>query len=168
MKILSKIYRAITKCSEPIPVICLAFLVILTFGNVVLRYCFNAPLPWAEEMEALLYTFMVFFGLSITHRVGSTVGVDILTTHFSPRVRRIVAFLSTCLTLVLWISVTYLGAILAMKTTNSYTSYLLIPYHYIYWFVPISGFLDIVQLVHKLYLICSGRDYSKKSVNDPY
>ena len=166
MKFLSKLYKGITKITEPIPSVFLAILVAITFANVVLRYCFNAPLPWAEEVEALLYTFIVFFGLSITHRLGSAVSVDIITTHFSAKLRRVVALVSTTLTLFLWVVVTYLGAKLALRTQNSYTSYLLIPYRYIYWFIPISGALDIIQLTHRLYLICSGKDFGKKSVTD--
>ncbi|WP_437125406.1 TRAP transporter small permease subunit, partial [Geobacillus thermoleovorans] len=40
----------------------LAFMCILVFGNVVLRYGFNSGITWSEEMSRFLFIWMSFFG----------------------------------------------------------------------------------------------------------
>lgn len=157
--ILKKIYNVLDKICEPIACLCLALVIILTFCNAVMRYTLDAPIGWTEEISALLYTFMVFFGLSGTHKRNSSVGVDIVVSLLPPKGRRVMDTISVTLTLLLWIVLVYLGCQLAYSTKSSYTSYLRIPYHYIYWFFPISGFFCVVQLLHRLVEIFSGTAY---------
>ena len=154
-----KIYNVLDKICEPIACFCLAFVVVLTFVNAVMRYAFDAPLGWIEEVSALLYTFMVYFGLSGTHKKNSAVGVDIVVSLLPPKGRRVMDTISVILTLVMWVVLVYLGCRLAYSTRASFTSYLRIPYHYIYWFFPVSGFFCIVQLLHRLVEIFNGDAY---------
>ena len=154
-----KIYNVLDRICEPISCICLAGVIIITFINVILRYIFSAPLGYIEEVSALLYTFLVFFELSVTHKRNSAVGVDIVVAHLPEKARRVMDSISTILTLAVWILLVILGVKLAVSTTTTYTNYLRIPYHYIYWFFPISGFVCVVQLIRRLVLIVMGKDY---------
>lgn len=162
VKCIKKIYSVLDKICEPIACFCLAFVIILTFGNALLRYVFSKPLGWAEEMSTLAYTFMVFFGLSGTLKTGSAVGVDIVVSLLPQKTRRVIDVFSTILSLVLWIVLVYLGAKLALQTKATATPYLRIPYKYIYWFVPVSGFFCVVQLIYRLISLINGTAYQKK------
>ena len=157
--VLKKIYNVLDKICEPIACLCLAVVIVITFVNAILRYAFDSPLGWIEEISVLLYTFMVFFGLSVTHKKNSAVGVDIIVSLLPPKGRRVMDTISVVLTLAIWGVLVVLGCRLAYSTKSSYTSYLRIPYHYIYWFFPISGFFCIVQLIHRLTEIFSGKAY---------
>lgn len=157
--VFKKIYHVLNKICEPIACLCLALVIILTFVNALMRYLFDAPIGWAEEISVLLYTFLVFFGLSGTHKRNSAVGVDIIVSLLPPKGRKVMDTISVVLTLLMWIVLVYLGCQLAYSTKSSYTSYLRIPYHYIYWFFPISGFFCIVQLIHRLVEIFTGAAY---------
>lgn len=161
-KCCKSVYAVLDKICEPIAVFCLGAVVVLTFGNAVLRYVFSAPLGWAEEISALLYTFMVFFGLSGTHKTGSAVGVDIIVSLLPQKGRKVFDIFSTTLTMILWVVMIILGAKLALITKSSATPYLLIPYHIIYWFIPISGFFNVVQLIYRLTTILNNTAYIKK------
>lgn len=159
VKCIKKIYGVLDKICEPIACLCLFCVIVLTFVNAVLRYAFSVPLGWAEEISTLLYTFMVFFGLSGTLKNGTAVGVDIVVSLLPKKARRVVDVFSTVLSLCLWIVLVYLGARLALQTKATATPYLLIPYRYIYWFVPVSGFFCVVQLIYRLIHVLDGSAY---------
>ena len=162
MTVLKKIYNVLDKICEPISCACLAGVIIITFVNVILRYCFSSPLGFIEEISVLLYTFLVFFELSVTHKRNSAVSVDIVVALMPEKFRRVMDTVSTILTLAVWVVLVYLGVKLAYGITTTYTSYLRIPYHYIYWFFPLSGFFCIIQLIRRLVLIFTGQEYVEK------
>lgn len=162
MTIIKKIYSVLDKICEPIAIICLVGVILLTFVNAVLRYVFAMPIGWAEEVSILMYTFMVFFGLSGTLKTGSAVGVDIVVSLMPQKARKAIDIASTIFSIALWVALVYLGARLALQTKGTATPYLQIPYKYIYWYVPISGFFCVVQLIYRLTQILNGQAYIKK------
>lgn len=159
VKCIKRVYGVLDKICEPIACVCLFFVIVLTFVNAVLRYVFSVPIGWAEEISTLLYTFMVFFGLSGTLKDGSAVGVDIVVSLLPKKARKVIDVISTLLSLCLWVVLVYLGARLALQTRATATPYLQIPYRYIYWFVPVSGFFCVVQLIYRLIHILDNSAY---------
>ena len=58
--------------------LCLATMVVLVFGNVVLRYGFNMGITASEEISRLLFVWMSFLGAIVALREHGHLGVDIL------------------------------------------------------------------------------------------
>lgn len=80
--------------------LCLALMVLLVLGNVVLRYVFNTGLTLSEELSRWLFVYLVFLGSIVALRERAHLGVDSLVTRLSPRGRR--ACLIASLLLMLW------------------------------------------------------------------
>jgi len=57
----------------------LGFMVILVFGNVVLRYGFNSGIMFSEEVSRFLFVWMVFLGSVLMLRDNGHLGVHTLT-----------------------------------------------------------------------------------------
>jgi TRAP-type C4-dicarboxylate transport system permease small subunit len=56
----------------------LVFLIIaLTFFQVLLRYVFNSPVAWIEEISRYLFVWIVFLGSAVAFRSGTHIKVDI-------------------------------------------------------------------------------------------
>lgn len=70
---------------------CLAAMLVLVFGNVVLRYAFNTGIPVSDELSRLLFVWMVFLGAAVTLFEQAHLGVDTLVRRLS-RKGRIVCF----------------------------------------------------------------------------
>jgi TRAP-type C4-dicarboxylate transport system permease small subunit len=70
---------------------CLAVMVILVFGNVVLRYAFNTGISVSDELSRLLFVWMVFLGAAVTLCEQAHLGVDTLVRRLS-RTGRIACF----------------------------------------------------------------------------
>jgi TRAP-type C4-dicarboxylate transport system permease small subunit len=77
----------------------LATMVVLVFGNVVLRYVFNSGIAISEEMSRWLFVWMVFLGAIVGLREHAHLGVDSFVKLLSPMGRKICYALSHVLML---------------------------------------------------------------------
>jgi TRAP-type C4-dicarboxylate transport system permease small subunit len=57
---------------------CLAVMVVLVFGNVVLRYAFNTGITLSEEISRWLFVYLTFLGAIVAMRDHGHLGVDTL------------------------------------------------------------------------------------------
>lgn len=64
--------------------ICTLVIAILISADVLLRYFFNSPLLFVDEVASFLLVLVIFGGLAYTFLSGGHVRVDLLTTHLRP------------------------------------------------------------------------------------
>jgi len=62
-------------------VFCLATMVVLVFGNVVLRYGFNQGITVSEELSRWAFVWLTFLGGIVVLRERGHMGVDLLVNH---------------------------------------------------------------------------------------
>ena len=62
-------------------VLFLAALVVLVFGNVVLRYAFNSGITVSEELSRWLFVWMTFLGALVALRTHHHLGTDSLVSR---------------------------------------------------------------------------------------
>jgi len=55
---------------------CLAVMVVLVFGNVVLRYAFNSGITISEELSRWLFVWLTFVGAVVALRDHAHLGMD--------------------------------------------------------------------------------------------
>lgn len=80
-------------------VLSLAGMVVLVFGNVVLRYAFNSGITMAEEVSRLLFVYSTFLGATIAMRERLHLGVDSLTRRLPASGKRLCLVVSLALIL---------------------------------------------------------------------
>jgi TRAP-type C4-dicarboxylate transport system permease small subunit len=82
----------------------LAVMVVLIFGNVVLRYAFNSGIAWAEEVSRLMFVWLIFLGAILALRQHAHLGVELLQARLPRAARRACAVVSHLLMLYgLWL-----------------------------------------------------------------
>jgi TRAP-type transport system small permease protein len=72
-------------------VACLALMVLMVFGNVVLRYGFNSGITASEELSRWLFVWMTFLGAIVAVRKHAHLGTDALVSRL-PLVGKKVCF----------------------------------------------------------------------------
>lgn len=80
-------------------VIALALMVILVFGNVVLRYGFNLGITISEELSRMLFVWLAFVSAIVGLRERAHLGVDSIVNKLPPAGRRACLILSHVLML---------------------------------------------------------------------
>ena len=74
--------------------LCLAVMVVLVFGNVVLRYAFNSGIATSEELSRWLLVWLTFLGAIVALREHAHLGVDALVRALPP-LGRLVCFVAS-------------------------------------------------------------------------
>ena len=82
-----------------VTVLCLALMVILVFGNVVLRYGFNTGITVSEELSRWLFVYVTFLGAIVAMREHAHLGVDSLVKRLPPIGKKICLVISQLLML---------------------------------------------------------------------
>ena len=77
----------------------LAVMVVLVFGNVVLRYAFNSGWTVSEELSRWLFVWVTFLGAVVALRENAHLGTDFLVGRVGPLGKRIFMGLSLVLML---------------------------------------------------------------------
>jgi TRAP-type C4-dicarboxylate transport system permease small subunit len=69
---------------EGVIALMLAVMVVLVFGNVVLRYGFNSGITVSEEVSRWLFIWMTFLGAVVALREHGHLGVDMVVQRLPP------------------------------------------------------------------------------------
>jgi TRAP-type C4-dicarboxylate transport system permease small subunit len=78
---------------------CMVAMVVLVFGNVVLRYALNAGITASEELSRLFFVWMVFLGAIIAMREHAHLGVDFVVRALPTLGRKVCLIISQLLML---------------------------------------------------------------------
>lgn len=84
-------------------------LMFLVTSDVVLRYFFDRPLGWGEEVSEIMLLFLIYLALPYGTKVGGHVNLDIVVKLLSPKARSKVEILSSVLSLIFCIIFAWQG-----------------------------------------------------------
>lgn len=87
------------KLLEFLVVVCLVAMVVMVFGNVVLRYGFNSGIDISDELSRYCFIWLTYLGAMVAMREGGHLGVDTLIKHLPLLGKRVCFFLSESLML---------------------------------------------------------------------
>jgi TRAP-type transport system small permease protein len=88
------------KLLELLVVLCLLAMVIMVFGNVVMRYAFNSGIVISEELSRYAFIWLTYIGAMVAMREGGHLGVDTLVKHLPLGGKKLCVFLCETLMLV--------------------------------------------------------------------
>ena len=88
------------KIIEMILALCMFSMVVMVFGNVVLRYVFNSGITVSEEMSRFVFVWLTFIGAIVAMREGAHLGVDTVVTKLPRLGKKVCLAISELLMLV--------------------------------------------------------------------
>lgn len=87
---------------EALIALALAVMVVLVFGNVVLRYAFNTSIVVSEELSCWLFVWVTFLGAVVALQQRAHLGTNIVVGRLPPALRRVCAVMAQVL--MLWVT----------------------------------------------------------------
>lgn len=87
IRLLTRINDGLATVERVAAVIITGGLALILMCQVVLRYGFNDPLFWAEEVSVQLLVFMTLIGLSLLLHKGQMISIDFIAALFPPKVQ---------------------------------------------------------------------------------
>ena len=93
--------KLLTQAMNTVIVVALALMVVMVFGNVVLRYVFNSGITASEELSRFCFLWLIFVGSVLAMKERAHLGVDTLISRL-PRSGKIL-FVLVSNALMLWV-----------------------------------------------------------------
>ena len=131
--------KLLLKLLEWLLIIIFGLMVVLVFGNVVLRYGFNYGIIFSEEVSRFLFVWMVFLGSVLMLHDNGHLGVHTVTKLLPLAGKKVCKFVSDAATLACCVLMTYGGwKIVGLNLVN---------------YAPVSGIP--IGVVYSALLVCS-------------
>ena len=83
------ILNACCRLLEGVIAVCLGVMVVLVFGNVMLRYGFNSGITLSEELSRWLFVWMTFMGAIVALKEHGHLGTDMLVGRLGANGKKI-------------------------------------------------------------------------------
>lgn len=129
----------------------IGLLMLVVVADVCGRYFFNSPIMGASELACFMMVVVVFPALAWAALTGKHVKVDILVSHFSPRVQAIFDSVTLLVALGIFVIITWRSVLESMAAHNV-TSLIRLPHAPFYWIMTVGlavFCLSIIALVIK-------------------
>jgi TRAP-type C4-dicarboxylate transport system permease small subunit len=99
MQALQHVIDSFFRLLEFLIVVLMVAMVVMVFGNVVLRYGFNSGIDVSDEMARYCFIWLTYIGAMVAMREGSHLGVDTLVKHLPVGGKKAALFISEALML---------------------------------------------------------------------
>jgi C4-dicarboxylate transporter DctQ subunit len=107
----ARIHGFLDKLEEVFMATGLAFMILLTFIQVILRYVFDSGWVWSLEATTYTFAWLVLIGMSYGVRTNAHIAVDLMISRLSPMQRRLVSWVALILCLTYCGLMTYGGIV---------------------------------------------------------
>ncbi len=99
----------INRLLDGVSVLCMGLILILVIAQVAMRYLFNSPLVWSEELAVYVMVWMTFIGSVICMRDNEHIEVTILTDYLPQGLKRAIFVFSRLASAIFLLIVAYYG-----------------------------------------------------------
>jgi TRAP-type C4-dicarboxylate transport system permease small subunit len=135
------------RLAEALLVLMLCAMVVMVFGNVVLRYGFNSGLDFSEELSRFFFIWITFLGAAVVIRKRRHVDVTVLTDRLPPAAAKVVYLVADAAVLFMLGALTWAGADLAAMAHRQLSAAMDLPMSLAYTAMPVGTGLMFVFLV---------------------
>lgn len=132
-------------------------MVVMVFGNVVLRYAFNSGIDVSEELSRYFFVWLTFIGAIVAMRDGTHLGMDTVVSKLGRKGK--IACLAVCQGLILLCCAMLVWGTWRQHEVNATTMAPVTGLSMIWVFGMgyVTGAAIAVHALHKLWRIASGR-----------
>jgi TRAP-type C4-dicarboxylate transport system permease small subunit len=138
-------------------VACLALMVVLVFGNVVMRYGFNSGLTVSEELARWLFVWMTFMGAIIALRERGHLGTDFLVGRLSPAGKKVCLVAAHLVMLAMCVLLLRGAWVQAVINAGSTSAVMEVPVAWLYASGVVFAVSGVLLLLHNLWRLVSGQ-----------
>jgi len=136
---------------EIVSALLLIFITVLTLAQVIMRYIFNNPFTWSEELAIAAFIYLTFLGISVAYARNRHLWVDAFVAAL-PRTMAIVVnglVLALSAGFLILLSILMIKVIVMTWKMGITTAALEIPRAFIYLSLPLGCVLFLIQVLKR-------------------
>ena len=137
----------VNKILDGVSVLCMVLILLLVVVQVGMRYIFNSPLTWSEELAVFVMIWLTFIGSLICMRDKEHIEVTILVDYLPRPLQRIVVAFSRLASVFFLLVVAYYGFELVMENMTVTSPANKISMGLVYTIIPLSSLGMVFYLV---------------------
>jgi TRAP-type C4-dicarboxylate transport system permease small subunit len=119
--------------------------------QITMRYIFNSPLKWSEELARYSYAWFCLFGVALVTKEKAHLTVSFIVDHFPPVVRQVIHISSLLIMLFFFVVVSWSTFELPGVQGNIRAYSLGVPFYFLHLSI-IPGFIvSAIYTVYHLY-----------------
>ncbi len=126
---------------------------VVVFLQVVMRYVFQRPNPWTEELSRFGFIWLSMLGAALAVELGSHFMFDQLVRRLRPKLQVLTRLCSTAFVAAMAIGLVVLGLELVFLASSQRSPALNLPISWIYASVPVAGLLMLLHIAAALDLV---------------
>jgi TRAP-type C4-dicarboxylate transport system permease small subunit len=140
--------EGLTRVLEYLSMACIVIMASLVIAQVIMRYVFNDPLDWSEEMARLVFISLAFVGIGAAYGRRRHMAIDALVILLPAGAKRIVEFTVVGIASAFLIAVIVIsaGSIMDLHRMDVTTPALEWPMAYVYLVIPLGLAALIAQM----------------------
>jgi TRAP-type C4-dicarboxylate transport system permease small subunit len=149
----------LTAILEYLALVCMAVMTVLIVAQVILRYVFNNPLTWSEELARIVFIYMTFMGIGAAYGRRRHMFVDSIVVLFPMKIQKaiqwsVVGVASVFFLVVMVVTIRMIGDLFRSELN---TPALEIPMGLVYLIIPLGLSALIAQMWINLLQASKGR-----------
>ncbi len=158
MKAYKKIMNGLAEIEKLIVSAVLAFVTVITFVNVVVRYCSDGQFAWTEELVVNLFVLLIMMGCGLCAREGSLISLSLVFDRLNVTGRKIFVAIITAVNSIFWIMLIHTGwqKVMTQIANGKKTFSLGAPEWMFTIFLPIGAVLLLVHTIEFCIDVMSG------------
>lgn len=143
----SRTLNKINKSTEWLTCVFLVIMVIIVFMQIISRTFTQSSFPWTEELARYLMIWLTFLGAAFSFQHGAHIGISMFIDKLPKKAAAIVQAIICILCIGLFSVLVVKGYELVGKSANQTSPAMSLPMNYVYWIIPISGVLMILNVI---------------------
>ena len=149
MKAYKKIMNGLAEIEKLAVSALLSFVTVITFVNVVVRYCSDGQFAWSEELVINLFVLLIMMGCGLCAREGSLISLSLVYDYVNLKVKKVMVVIITIANTAFWVILlkTGIDKVLNQMASGKQTPSLLWPEWVFTIFLPIGAVFLILHTI---------------------
>lgn len=149
MKAYKKLMNGVAKFEEIVMSVILSFVTLITFANVVVRYCTDGQFAWSEELTINLFVLLIMMGCGLCAREGSLISLSLIYDFVPLKAKKTMVGIITVANTAFYAILLWTGfdKVLTQMASGKQTPSLMLPEWVFTIFLPIGCIFLILHTI---------------------
>ena len=134
-----RLAHAATRVVDALAIASFTGMFLCVLAQVVLRYVFDRPLVWSDELARYLFVWCAFLGWIVAARRRSHLAIGVVAERCGPQGRALFALLASAATLIFAALLFVYGVQITARNLDIDTVTLFFSFGFVYAIVPIAA-----------------------------
>ena len=145
---MEKLRNTLNKMLNLLAGLSMTVMVVLTTYQVIVRYIFNSPSTWSEELVGYLFGWSTMLGATIVSGERGHMNIPVLVDRFNPTMRKAFHIFAEVIAFIFSATILVFGGFqVSQLAMGQQTSSLGVAVGVFYWVMPICGVIILVYSV---------------------